>query len=126
MSYQLLSFPNVVKRLADGAFVPVNADTADSLAYQEWLAAGNTPEPVASVTVYAPPTPREWLERLSPTTQAAVATAATSNASILLWLLKASGSLSIDVTAPETKDGVAALVAAGIITAADQTTLLAP
>jgi|SRR5579883_159291 len=72
------------------------------------------------------PTPRQWLERLSPTTQAAIASAGTSNPVILLWLLKAAGNPSIDVTSAETVQGVGALVAAGIITSADEATLLAP
>ena len=73
-----------------------------------------------------PPSPRAWLERLTPSTQAAIAAAGASNPAILLWLLKAAGSPAIDVTAAETIQGVGALVAAGVITAADQTTLLTP
>lgn len=73
-----------------------------------------------------PPSPRAWLERLSPQKQAAVAAGGIANAQILLWLLKASGSTTIDVTLQETKDGVAALVAAGVFTADDQALLLAP
>jgi hypothetical protein len=41
-------------------------------------------------------------------------------------MLKAAGNPVIDVTAAETVSGVGALVAAGIIAAADQTTLLTP
>lgn len=73
-----------------------------------------------------PPTPRAWLERLSPATQAAIAAAGASNPTILLWLLKAAGTPAIDVTASETIAGVGALVTAGIITTTDQTTLLTP
>jgi hypothetical protein len=73
-----------------------------------------------------PPTPRDWLERLWPNKQAAVAPGAAANAQILLRLLKASGSTTIDITLQETKDGVAALVSAGILTADDQAVLLAP
>jgi hypothetical protein len=40
--------------------------------------------------------------------------------------MKASGSQTIDVTLPETIDGVTALVAAGVLTADDQAVLLAP
>jgi hypothetical protein len=72
------------------------------------------------------PTPREWLERLSMATQLGLETAALANASVSLWLRKATGAGSIDVTLQETKDGVAAMVAAGLLTAAEQTTLLAP
>lgn len=73
------------------------------------------------------PTPREWLERLSPATELALETAALASAQVSLWLRKATGaSNGIDVTLQETKDGVAAMVAAGLLTAADATLLLAP
>jgi hypothetical protein len=72
------------------------------------------------------PTPREWLERLAPATQLALETAALANAQVALWLRKATGAGSIDVTLAETQQGVTAMVAAGLLTAAEQTTLLAP
>jgi hypothetical protein len=74
----------------------------------------------------APPSPRQWLERLSSEKQAAIAAGGLANAAVLLWLLKASGLSTIDVTLQETIDGVAALVSAGILTADDQAVLLAP
>ena len=37
--------PNVIKRLPDNAFIPNNPANTDWQAYQEWLAAGNTPLP---------------------------------------------------------------------------------
>lgn len=73
------------------------------------------------------PTPREWLERLSPATQLALETAALTNAQAALWLRKATGNPSIDVTLPETKEGVAAIAQlVPAVTAADQAALLAP
>ena len=39
--------PNTIKRLPDGAFVPNDPANTDWQAYQEWLAAGNTPLPPA-------------------------------------------------------------------------------
>lgn len=41
--YKLLKFG--VRRLADGACIPDAADNSDWKRYQEWLAAGNTPQP---------------------------------------------------------------------------------
>jgi len=38
---------NTIKRLPDGAFIPNDSANADWQAYQEWLAAGNTPLPPA-------------------------------------------------------------------------------
>lgn len=42
--YKIISTA-LVKRLADGACIPADAANRDWRTYQEWLAAGNTPEP---------------------------------------------------------------------------------
>jgi hypothetical protein len=75
-----------------------------------------------------PPSPRAWLERLSPTTQGNITKAALADSSgaMLLWLLKASGNPQIDVTSAETIAGVNAMVGAGVLTSAEAATLLAP
>ena len=39
--------PDVVHRLPDNAYVPNDPANTDWQAYQEWLAAGNTPLPPA-------------------------------------------------------------------------------
>ncbi len=98
-----------------------SATDAQKQAAQAVVAAFDASKPVA-----IPPTPRQWLERLSPATQLALETAALSNAQVSLWLRKATGNPVIDLTLQETKDGVAAMVAAGLLTAADQVTLLTP
>jgi len=36
-----------IKRLPDGAWIPNDPENTDWQAYQEWLAAGNTPLPPA-------------------------------------------------------------------------------
>lgn len=72
------------------------------------------------------PTPRAWLERLSPATELTLETAALANPVISLWLRKATGADFIDVTLPETQQGVAAMVALGLLTEADQAALLTP
>lgn len=123
--YRLM--PPGVVRAADGAMIPEDPTNRDWQAYRAWLAVGNVPDAaLASATPYAAPTPRQWLERLAPATQLAITTAAAGNPQILLWVLKASGSPSIDVAAAETIAGVEALVAAGVLTLDDQATLLAP
>lgn len=43
MAYKLLA--GGVQRLADGACIPEDERNADWRAYQDWLAAGNQPEP---------------------------------------------------------------------------------
>ena len=45
----------IVKRLTDNAFIPFDPANADYVAYQAWLAEGNTPEPAPV------PTPEETL-----------------------------------------------------------------
>jgi hypothetical protein len=37
--------PNMIERLPDAAFIPNDPENTDWQAYQEWLAAGNTPLP---------------------------------------------------------------------------------
>jgi len=46
MMYQLTN-GNTVRRVADNAFIPNDPANTDWQAYQEWLAAGNTPLPPA-------------------------------------------------------------------------------
>jgi len=50
--YKLLANPKnrfenlaVIKRLIDGAFIPMDEDNTDYQAYLKWLEEGNTPEP---------------------------------------------------------------------------------
>lgn len=99
---------------APGEFANMVAATTDQLAA------------LAAAAPKVPPTPRQWLERLAPATENAIFAAAATNPAILQWLFKAAGNPSIDVTLAETIAGVAEMVAAGLITAQDQATLLAP
>ena|SRR5581483_6773867 len=124
MAYALLDANSNVTALYTGVpvpdpgVVPIADDDPRIAAFQAAREAALKPKP----------SPREWLERLAPTTQAAITKAAASDTTgaMLLWLLKAAGNPTIDVTNPETQQGVATLVATGIITQADQATLLAP
>ena len=43
--FKLINNSNCVRRLQDGAAIPANSGNSDYREYQEWLAAGNTPEP---------------------------------------------------------------------------------
>jgi hypothetical protein len=106
-------------RNVNGLDVPLSASEEEQVRAAWAAAAANPPKPPM-------PSPREWLERLTPATQQSISVAAIANPSIFLCLLKASGSTLIDVTMPETIAGVGALVTAGVLTAADQATLLAP
>lgn len=52
-AYKLLS-NGWVQRLEDGARIPPSDDNLDWVRYQEWLAAGNTPDPVDPEPAPAP------------------------------------------------------------------------
>jgi len=43
--YQFTQSENVVKRIADNAFIPFDEANTDYQEYLKWLAEGNTPEP---------------------------------------------------------------------------------
>ena len=43
--YKLIANSESVLRTTDGAFIPADGGNRDYREYQEWLAAGNTPEP---------------------------------------------------------------------------------
>jgi hypothetical protein len=124
MSDYQFNASGLVVRKSDGVTIPLDPGNAD---YRWYAASGEMPDAyVAPSPVPVPPTPRAWLERLSADKQAAIAAAGASNPAVLLWLLKAAGSSEIDVASQEMIDGVAALVTASVITADDQTVLLAP
>lgn len=108
-------------KLVDGALMPLTAaDIAQRVADDTAWSTSPSPRPPLLDA-------RLWLERLSPAKQLAISAAGISNPQINLWLLKAAGAQAgIDVTLQETKDGVAALVSAGVLTTADQAILLSP
>lgn len=83
----------------------------------------------APVVVPAPVTrmsPLVFIARFNATEQAAIATAAQTNASIMLWLIRCAGATYVDVADAETVSGVSALSSAGLIAAARVPTILAP
>ena len=56
MTYTLMT-STAVRRDSDGAFIPADPVNTDWQAYQAWLAAGNTPNPVP-----APTAEQQWAE----------------------------------------------------------------
>jgi hypothetical protein len=64
---------------------------------------------------------------LPPEKQIAIVTAALAKPALMLWLLKAAGAQNgVALDNPDTNAGVGALVAAGVLTSADQQVLLTP
>jgi len=59
--YQLTT-DSGIKRLTDNAFIPPDPANIDYAEYQQWLAAGNTPDPAPAPPVVTPPTPAEKLK----------------------------------------------------------------
>jgi hypothetical protein len=43
--YKLSTFNNVIIRLSDSTYIPMNPDNTDYQQYLKWLDAGNTPLP---------------------------------------------------------------------------------
>lgn len=68
--------------------------------------------------------PRDFMDRLSLATQAGIAAAATNNGQIMLLLIRLNGG-DVRLDADETRQGVAAMQAANLITADEAKTLLA-
>ena len=62
MTYQLTTGDTII-RLADNAFIPKDERNIDYQEYQQWLAAGNTPDPAPAPP--APPEPPTAIEKLA-------------------------------------------------------------
>ena len=60
MTYRLTTGDTIL-RTADGAFIPPDPANSDYVAYSEWLAAGNEPEPAPEPTAPSALTPNERL-----------------------------------------------------------------
>jgi hypothetical protein len=43
--YKLTKYNDCVQRLSDNAYIPINPDNTDYIAYLAWLELGNTPTP---------------------------------------------------------------------------------
>lgn len=69
--------------------------------------------------------PLEFMGRFTPAESEALAQAAQSNASILLWMLRLSAAREVDLDDAQTIAGLDALVSAGLLTAAGKRAALA-
>jgi len=61
MTYQLTT-TDLIRRIADNAFIPPDLGNRAYVAYLEWVEAGNTPEPMPIVELPAPLTTEQKLE----------------------------------------------------------------
>jgi len=48
--YKLIQNQNIIQRVSDGAFIPMDEANTDYQAYLAWVAEGNTPIPADEVT----------------------------------------------------------------------------
>jgi hypothetical protein len=63
MTYQLTQGDTIL-RIADDAFIPPDPENLDYQEYQDWLAAGNTPDPYVPPEKPPEPTLKEKLDTL--------------------------------------------------------------
>lgn len=126
--YRLTPDGSQIIRTIDGAVIPTDPANSDFAVYTDWLAAGNAPDPVPA----SPPPPSvipvaQFWARFTPTEQAAIQTASTSNPSIAQAMTFALLVGQVNLLAgPIVTAWMAALVAASVITAARRTAILTP
>jgi hypothetical protein len=113
-----LTDPEYVAFLASGC-KPASDTTAAAVIAR--LAAA---QPVAAL-IPVQLTPLQFVALFTPAEQQAIAQAALANAAVFLWFSKAMGATYIVLSDPQTVAGLAALVAAGLLTAARQAQVLA-
>nr|WP_314074416.1 hypothetical protein [uncultured Roseococcus sp.] len=117
-----------VIRAADGVSISPDPDSRHWAEYEAWLAEGGEPLPAPELPPVPPRvlTPREFIDRLPMPRQLEITTAAMQSPPAFLWLIRLSSAKEVDVTFPETIEGVQALHSAGLITAQEAEDLLAP
>ena len=124
--YQLSGVPGVVVRLSDHAFIPPARGNTDYAAYQAWLAAGNTPDPAPTASAPTSVSFNEFVNRLTPMEQGALAITAQTNPQVLLWLALGAAANTVDLLSPQTAGGLQVLVTANVITSQRMTAILTP
>ncbi len=131
-AYALTTGGNVIIRAADGASIPVAPGNADYQAFLAWEAAGNTPDPAPTVAADSVITSFAYMQRFTATETAAIQTAALASPptetslQIFNWLMMVAAAGTIDLTNTTVTTGMAALVAAGLLTQDRATAILTP
>ena len=96
---------------------------------QGWLYDGAAFSPPPAPAPAAKPTrisPLAFIGRFTPAEQASIAQAAMANAQLFLWFNKLTAAQEVDLGDQETKDGLAALVSAGLLSADRAAAVLLP
>lgn len=115
-----------VTKLFPSKMTWVDITTQSPMPARLWAYVGGAFSPPAAVVPASPKlTSLEFMALLTPAEQAAIAGAGLANASVMLWLIKLSGAMYIDLGDPQTVGGVHALAAAGLLTSDRVTAILA-
>lgn len=123
--YQLASAGAVI-RLSDGAFIPADPLNRDWAAYQDWLAAGNAPQPAPSVEPPTTVSSAAFYDRFTDAEKLAIAAAATASPAIFAGLVHGLSTGEVPLGSATLAGWMDALVQAGAITADRKTAILTP
>jgi hypothetical protein len=121
----------VIRRTADGAYIPNDPANADWRAYQAWVAAGNTPDPADPLSQFVSIDGQVWLDRFTGAELTAVFTAARTNVNVAIFLHQIAMGKDVvlrnaaGTVPPRLQAGMDRLVTAGVLTAPRETELLA-
>lgn len=124
MTYQLTQGGFVVRSL-DGAVIPAVPANSDYRDYLAWVARGNTPDPATVPVVSTSLSSDIFMNRFTPTEQAAIWTAASTHAQIGVGLTLGLAQGFVDVASPILQGWVDLCIAAGAVASNRRATLLA-
>lgn len=116
-----------VLRESDNAFIPADPANVDWQTYQAWLGAGNTPDPLPTVSPPSIISVQAFWSRFTATEQGAIQAAANASPALAhaMTFALAAGQVNL-LTGPMVTSWMPALVTAGLITAARKTAILTP
>lgn len=123
--YKLLA-SGQISRLSDNAVIPTDTRNTDFKEYQQWLAAGNIPQPADPVPVEWPKlSARDFLALFTQEEKLAIKAATRANDEIGLWYDEMLASQFITGEDPDTGRGLMALLSGGLLTSARHSAITA-